>query len=112
MVRVLLTTGSLPEGRETPTCASALWTTDWAGVGNVPVAAAAPVAVRASAGIAMTRAFAPKRVALVCLVSTAFFGAPCVCRTAATAVISESRRTTSSAVVGPFAACKSAATGA
>jgi hypothetical protein len=74
------------------------------------VAAAAPVAVRASAGMAMARAFVPKRLVIMRPPSRVMDAAAGTASAAATAETSASRPLTSSAVSGPLAACTRAAT--
>jgi hypothetical protein len=97
-------------GTESPTCASAPWTADWAGAGRLPVAAAAPVAVRASAGMAMARALVPMRLDIMRVLSGVIEAAAGLARAAETTEMSTSRRTSSSAVAGAVAAWTSAAT--
>jgi hypothetical protein len=97
------------EGTDSPTCVRALWTADCAGEGRLPVAAAAPVAVRASAGMAMARAFVPKRLEIMRVLSVVVAAATGVSSAAVTTATSASRRTSSSPVAGAFAALTSAA---
>lgn len=99
-----------PVGTERPTFASALWTTDCAGAGRLSVAAAAPVAVRASAGMATARALVAKRLEIMRVPSRWTEAAAGVANSAVIAKTSASRRTSSSAVAGAFAAWTSAAT--
>jgi hypothetical protein len=89
---------------DSPTSARAPWTADCAGAGRFPVAAAAPVAVRASAGMAMPRAFIPNRLEIMRVPSGFTEAAAGVTSAAAMVETSASRRTSSSTVAGALAA--------